>query len=113
MKVAIVGSRAIKEVDLSSFIGDEVTEIVSGGACGVDSVAKEYAQNNSIPYKELLPQYSKYGKAAPLVRNKQIVDYSDFVLIFWDGESRGTKHVIDYCKDVNKMHKVIICSQDR
>ena len=48
MKVAIIGSRNITNVDLSRFIPAGTTEIVSGGARGVDTVAKEYAINRRI-----------------------------------------------------------------
>jgi len=46
-----------------------------------------------------LPQYKKYGRGAPLKRNVQIIEHSDFVLAFWDGESRGTKQVISNCNE--------------
>lgn len=110
MKIAIVGSRSIADADLSAFVHEDVTEIISGGAKGVDMTAKEYARKNMIDYKEFLPEYSKYGRAAPIARNKEIVDYADFILIFWDGESRGTKCVIDYCKKSNKEYNVINCN---
>lgn len=97
MKVAIIGSRGINDFDLSPFIPKNTTEIVSGGAVGVDTVAKIYALNNNIKYTEFLPEYDKYGKSAPILRNNDIISYSDFVLAFWDGESPGTKYVIDYC----------------
>lgn len=59
---------------------------------------------------EFLPEYSKYGRGAPLVRNDLIIDYADEVIAFWDGKSRGTKYVIEKCKSKNKkvtVHKVI------
>jgi len=42
------------------------------------------------------------------VRNKLIVDSADFVIAFWDGESKGTKSVIEYCKKQGKPHEVRI-----
>ena len=45
-----------------------------------------------------LPDYERYGRSAPLVRNKDIVNYADTVIAFWDGVSRGTYFVINYCK---------------
>lgn len=102
MKVAVVGSRNLKIVDLQYYLPESVTEIVSGGAKGIDSCAKDYAINHNIAIKEFLPDYSKYGKVAPLYRNIEIIEYSDFVIVFWDGKSRGTKYVIEYCKKLNK-----------
>ena len=63
---------------------------------GVDTIAKLFALENGIKYIEFLPNYQKYGRRAPIVRNYQMVDYGDSILAFWDGESRGTKSVINY-----------------
>ena len=109
MKLAIIGSRGIKDIQLEKFITSEVTEIVSGGALGVDSVAREYAKASGLSLVEFLPKYKIYGKGAPLIRNKEIVNYADKVIAFWDGKSRGTKFVIEYAEKVNKPCKVVIC----
>ena len=102
MKVAIIGSRNITKINLEEYVPKEATEIVSGGAKGVDTLAKEYALSHGIPLREFLPEYQKYGRGAPILRNKQIVDYADTVLAFWDGVSRGTKSVIEYAKTKKK-----------
>ncbi len=104
-KLAIVGSRNINE--LKGEIPDCST-VVSGGAKGVDHAAEQYAKENDIPLEVHLPDYEKYGKGAPLVRNKLIVDSADFVLAIWDGKSQGTKFVIDYCTKQGKPHEVRI-----
>ena len=98
MKVAVIGSRNLFVRDLSKYLPVGTTEIVSGGARGVDTSAREYANTNGIPLKEFLPDYSKHGKGAPLVRNIVIINYADVVLAFWDGKSKGTLSVIEYCK---------------
>lgn len=108
MKVAIIGSRTINYVDLSKYLPYETTQIISGGAKGVDQRAKEYAASNNIPLKEILPAYNLYGRSAPLKRNIQIVDESDIVLAFWDNRSRGTKFIIDYCAKIGKEVKIFI-----
>lgn len=102
MKVAIVGSRNINIEDIGIYIPIEVTEIVSGGAKGVDACAKKYAIENNIKFTEFLPEYSIYGKFAPLKRNLKIIDYSDIVIAFWNGSSKGTKYTIDKCKQIGK-----------
>ena len=99
MKVAVVGSRNLEVKNLGDYLPAEVTEIVSGGAKGVDTSAREYAKEHGIKLTEFLPEYSRYKRGAPLKRNIQIVEYADMVLAFWDGQSRGTKYVIDYCKE--------------
>ena len=108
MKIAVIGSRGLRVDDLGKYLPENTTEIVSGGAKGVDTSAKEYAEKNNIKLTEFLPEYEKYGRGAPLRRNLQIIGYADEVLAFWDGTSRGTKYVIDNCKKQNKKVTVYI-----
>ncbi len=108
MKIAVVGSRGLKVNDLGRYLPAGVTEIVSGGARGIDTCAREYAEKNRIKLTEFLPQYEKYGRSAPLKRNLQIIDYTDLVLAFWDGNSKGTKYVIEQCKKQNKEIKIFL-----
>lgn len=99
MKVAVVGSRNLWVDDLGKYLPDGVTEIISGGARGVDTCAREYAIAHGIKLTEFLPDYDRYGRVAPLYRNITIIEHADLVMAFWDGKSRGTKFVIDKCKE--------------
>lgn len=101
MKIAVIGSRTLNITDLGKYLPQETTEIVSGGAKGIDTCARAYAQKNSLKLTEFLPEYDRYGRGAPLKRNLQIIDYADEVIAFWDGTSRGTKYVIESCKQKN------------
>ncbi len=107
MRIAVVGSRNIT-VNLREYISD-CDEIVSGGAEGVDQCAAEFARKNGIKLTEFLPEYGKYGRAAPIKRNMQIVDYSDKIIAFWDGNSKGTLSVIKYAQKRGKECHIIIC----
>ncbi len=107
MKVAVIGSRTVSVENLGEYLCEECTEIVSGGAKGVDMCAADYAKEKSLKLTEFLPEYEKYGRAAPIVRNKLIVEYADMVLAFWDGKSRGTLSVINHCKKIGKACTVI------
>lgn len=98
MKIAVIGSRNLNINDLSVYLPKNTSELVSGGAKGIDSDARAYAEKNNIPIKEFLPDYRRFGKGAPLKRNLQIIEYADEVLAFWDGKSRGTKYVIEQCR---------------
>ena len=109
MKIAIVGSRKIVIDNIGDYITD-ADEIVSGGAVGVDSCAAGYAKEHNIRLTVFLPQYDTYGRAAPIVRNKKIVDYADKVVAFWDGKSKGTLSVIKYAEKIGKSCEVIICN---
>ena len=112
MRIAIVGSRTINDIDLSKYLPEGEFCLVSGGARGVDSVAKRYATDNGIGFLEITPDYKKYGRAAPIIRNREIVDLSDRVIVFWDGSSRGAGSVIDYCKRVEKLCTVVITNSE-
>lgn len=111
MKIAVVGSRGVTVSNLEEYLSD-AREIVSGGARGVDSCAAEYARRAGIALTEFLPEYDLYGRGAPIVRNKKIVDHADSVLVFWDGKSRGSKWVIDYAEKIGKPCRVIICAEE-
>lgn len=111
MKVAVIGSRGVTIDNLEDYLPEDVTEIVTGGAKGVDTCAEEYALAHNIKLTKFLPEYSKYRKSAPLKRNIQIIEYSDLVLAFWDGSSRGTKYVIDNCNKLDTTVKIIYCEK--
>ena len=102
MKLAIIGSRGLRVEDLGAYLLPGVTELVSGGAKGIDTCAREYALSHGLKLTEFQPDYRRYGRAAPLVRNREIVAYADQVLAFWDGKSPGTKYVIDQFKKQKK-----------
>ena len=109
MKIAVVGSRNLTEVIIDKYISSDVDEIVSGGAAGVDACAAKFSKDMGIKLTEFLPEYKKYGRRAPIVRNKQIVDYADKVIAFWDGSSRGTLSVIKYAKEQSKPIEIVMC----
>ncbi len=102
MKLLIIGSRTITNFDPAGYIPEETDLIISGGAKGVDRVAEQYADSHGIEKLIILPQYEKFGRAAPLKRNEEMVDLADTVLAIWDGESRGTKYTLNYAKKKNK-----------
>ncbi len=111
MKVAVIGSRNLTVEDLGKYLPEGTTEIVSGGAKGVDTCARKYACENELKLTEFPPEYSRYGRVAPLRRNLQIIDYADCVLAFWDGQSRGTKFVIEHCRAQGKPVRVFLKRQ--
>ena len=98
MKVAVIGSRGIRNADLSKYIPEEAELIISGGAIGIDTLAEKYASERGIKTLVLKPNYELYGKTAPLIRNKIIVDSADLVIALWDGISRGTQFTVSYAQ---------------
>ena len=101
IRVAVIGSRSLFVNGLELYLHSQTKQIVSGGARGIDLCAKRYAEEHHIPYLEILPDYARYGKKAPLIRNLDIIAAADLVLAFWDGHSHGTAHVIRQCKQRN------------
>lgn len=98
MRIGIIGSRSITDLNLEPYLPNPITQIVSGGARGVDTIAGEYAREHGIPLLEFLPEYQKYGRAAPLKRDLLIIDNSDIMIAFWDGSSKGTAFSVEQCR---------------
>jgi len=112
MKVAVIGSRAFNDYELlKSKLLEHINEIeciLSGGAKGADSLAEKFAQEYKIPTKIFLPDWKQFGRSAGIARNKEIVKEADLCFIFWDGESKGTKSVVDSCRSLKKQSKVFM-----
>lgn len=109
MKVAVVGSRSLTVKDIGKYLPENTTEIISGGAAGIDRCAREYALSHGIKLTEFKPDYARYGrKAAPLKRNITIIESADIVLAFWNGSSKGTKFVIESCERMGVDIKVYL-----
>ena len=94
MKIAIIGSRTLRVSNLEDYVPKEVSEIVSGGAKGIDSDARAYALRHHVTLTEFVPDYARYGRGAPLVRNHQSAEYANAAIAFWDGCSKGTLHIV-------------------
>ncbi len=112
MKLAVVGSRTFSNYNLLcesiDSLGINISEIVSGGASGADSLAEKWAKENEIPYTIIKPDWAKYGKGAGIKRNKQIIESCDQCLAFWDGKSKGTASGIKLAKQLNKPIHLIL-----
>jgi len=105
-RLAIVGGRDFSDQALfnkTMLMWEEsgVTEVVSGGARGADSMAESWARYHNIPIKVFLPEYDKYpGHLAPLMRNSQIVKYADQGIAF--PGANGTRDTINKFKAAGK-----------
>ncbi len=106
MKAAIVGSRSLEPELPVELIGTEMKQIISGGAKGIDTSARNYAKKHHIQILEILPEYDLYGRAAPLKRNDWILTLADVVFIFWDGKSHGANYMIKNCRKLQKPMKL-------
>lgn len=114
--VVIAGSRSftdyqkLKEycdIILSNKSKDHNVVIVCGMADGADILGKKYAQDRGYRVVEYKPDWTKYGKAAGFLRNKEMADAADAVICFWDYKSKGTKHMITLAQMRNIPLRVI------
>lgn len=115
MKVIIAGSRYFNNYELLRQYVDHILqnvsqkesiEIVSGGAKGADELGERYAIERGYKITRFPAEWNKYGRAAGPKRNEQMGDYADALIAFLDGESRGTKHMIEYAKKKNLLVRV-------
>ena len=105
MKVIIAGSRNItsmKElliaIDNSKF---DITTVISGGAKGVDTLGENWAENKCIPVEKFPANWAVHGNSAGYLRNEVMASKGDALIALWDGQSKGTKHMIDLAKKYN------------
>ena len=103
MKTIIAGSR-----DITDYYTIEegiqscnicITEVVSGGARGIDSLGEQWARLRDIPVKRFPADWNKHGKAAGPIRNKQMVEYADALIAFHKNDSRGTADMIKRARE--------------
>lgn len=117
MKVIVAGSRHLDERLVSPIIESmlnyiEITnkgpfgyidEIVSGGCTGVDAAGEKLAREYSIDLKRFEPDWNKHGKAAGPIRNKEMANYADVLVLIWDGKSKGSLSMKKEMKSLNKL----------
>jgi hypothetical protein len=128
VKVIIAGSRDITDMavllaalgaspwadsDDCLLYDGAMTEVVSGTARGVDTLAIEWAVINWFPWKEFPADWERHGKAAGYIRNRQMAEYADALLAIWDGKSRGTKNMIETMEKLGKPVYVYRTDQEK
>jgi hypothetical protein len=112
-KIIIAGSRGFNDYDLLSKVIFEQSEkfeamsIVSGMAKGADALAVKFAKEHGVQLYEFPADWSQ-GKAAGYMRNKEMADFSQGLIAFWDGESPGTRHMINLMRNRNKFVYVVL-----
>ena len=112
MKVIIAGGRDFNNANLVTETMNElniiVSEVVCGDAKGADTLGEAWASANGIPVKHYPAAGDTYGRSAGIIRNKQMAEYADFLVAFWDGKSHGTKNMIDTMQKIGKHGRVIL-----
>ena len=91
----------------NKFVAKEL-EIVSGGCYGADVFGERFAKEFKLDIQRFFADFDKYGKAAGPIRNKQMAEYADAAIVFWDAESRGSLNMIQRMRKLGKKVTVII-----
>lgn len=108
MKLIIAGSRDlyVDNNELSEIIVNSgytnISEIVSGGASGIDCCGEVWAESKDIYVRKFPADWSKHGKAAGPRRNGQMAEYADALLLIWDGKSTGSANMRARMKGMGK-----------
>jgi hypothetical protein len=115
MKLIIAGSRDFTDYQLlidtlreEGFTSNTVTTVVSGCAHGADKLGERWAVSQCIPIARFPADWDSYGKRAGFVRNGEMAEYADACIVFWNGSSKGTKHMADIAKRKKGMRVVVV-----
>lgn len=99
MKTIIAGSRTINDPSLVEEAvrksGFKITEVLSGGARGIDRLAEAWARRSNLPVRCFPADWKRYGKRAGFLRNEEMAEHAEALIAVWDGESLGTRHMIE------------------
>jgi len=113
MKLIIAGSRNFTNYkklaqECDQFLNGQTNiEIVSGTCKGADQLGEKYAKEREYKLTKFPADWNKYGKSAGPKRNQQMANYTDALIAFWDGKSKGTKHMIEMAKQ-SKLRMIIL-----
>lgn len=108
-RVIVAGSRSFTDYAtmervldhvLSELVHGGTVEIVSGTARGADRLGERYAEEHDLELSQFPADWKKYGKRAGIVRNEEMAVYATHLVAFWDGESKGTRHMIAKAREL-------------
>lgn len=118
MRIIIAGSRTFRDYKFLKSKCDRIITfepecIISGLAQGPDRMAIRYAAENNYRVLEFPADWDKYGRKAGYLRNVEMARAATHLIAFWDGKSRGTKHMIDIARDHGLTVRVIRYDKQR
>jgi hypothetical protein len=106
MRIIIAGSRSFSDRHLlyqkmDALVAKQggIVTVISGTAKGADKLGEEWARDRGYPVKRYPADWDAYGKSAGYKRNVEMAEDADACVVFWDGESKGAKHMIDIAKE--------------
>lgn len=99
MNIIVVGSRSYSTPELFKQAltnsGFQMTGLVSSGNLGLDRHVEKYAEEHKIPIYRFSLNKKKFGRAADLYRNMEMVSYADAVIAIWNGKSVNTRLMLE------------------
>ncbi len=108
MKVIVAGGRNFKKYQVVEDAikdaiskGLQITQVVSGGARGVDTMGETWAVKNGVDIKRFPAEWDKYGVSAGPIRNAKMAEYGEALILIWDGVSSGSKNMLLQAKNRN------------
>lgn len=112
MKIIVAGSRSFTDSKLLTekldFFFSKITPtIISGRASGADQLGEKYAEERGLDLILMPADWYKYGRSAGYRRNTEMAKVADGLVAFWDGESKGTGHMIAEMRRLGKTVKVV------
>jgi len=111
LNTIIAGSRTINDFDLLEWVIKEseldIAIVISGMAKGVDTLGMIWANKYNVPIIKMPADWNKYGRSAGYKRNEEMSKKAHALICLWDGESYGTKNMIDL---MEKKRSVFICT---
>lgn len=113
MKVIIAGGRDFNDFDMLCQKADKILsrqdeiEIVSGRARGADQLGEKYARMRGYPIKMFPAEWNRYGKRSGFIRNEDMGNYADALILFWNGVSKGSEHMLEVARENNLLIRII------
>ena len=115
MRLIIAGGRTFTNLDMMiteldrmiTFTNDDPLTIISGTARGADECGERYAAHRGLDLERYPAQWDVYGRSAGYKRNEQMANIATHCVVFWDGQSRGSKHMIDIATKKGLVVRVI------
>jgi len=104
MRTIIAGSRHITDYSilerilLESGVISGISEIVSGGARGVDALGEAWGGAHGLPVRRFPADWKRFGRRAGYIRNAAMLDYADILILIWDGRSAGSRMMLRLAK---------------
>jgi len=108
MRIIIAGSRtwtdygeilSVMEHEVIPIV--DVSEIVSGTAMGADRLGETWADQHNVPIKQFPALWWVHGRGAGFIRNEEMAEYADGLVLFWDGKSKGSANMLKHAEERN------------